>query len=61
METAILEPADLDAPTSEPSAEYDAWLRARVQESLDNPGPGIPNDVVMARIRGIIASAGQSA
>jgi DNA-damage-inducible protein J len=25
------------------SAEYDAWFRAKVQQALDDPRPGIPN------------------
>jgi len=28
------------------SAEYDAWFRAKVQEALDDPRPGIPSEVV---------------
>jgi len=29
-----------------PEEEYDAWFRAKVQEALDDPRPGIPGDVV---------------
>ena len=29
-----------------PDEEYDAWFRAKVQEALDDPRPGIPSDVV---------------
>jgi DNA-damage-inducible protein J len=29
-----------------PADEYDAWFRAKVQEALDDPRPGIPGDVV---------------
>jgi DNA-damage-inducible protein J len=28
--------------------EYDAWFRARVQEALDDPRPGIPDEEVRA-------------
>jgi len=27
---------------------YDAWFKAKVQEALDDPRPGIPNDEVKA-------------
>ena len=36
--------------TTEPEA-YDAWFRAKVQEALDDPGPGVPHDEAMAEIR----------
>jgi len=63
MNTAIpgIKPFEPDIQTEEEEAKYTAWLQAKVQESLDNPGPGIPNDAVMARIRRIIASARQAA
>jgi len=61
MQTTALDAFEVEVKTEEEQAQYDAWLRAKVQESLDNPGPGIPNDVVMARIRAIIASAKQAA
>jgi len=56
-----LGPFETEVETEEQDAKYTAWLQAKVKESLDNPGPGIPNDEVMARIRGIIASAKQAA
>lgn len=31
--------------------QYDAWFRAKVQEALDDPGPGIPLDEAMNRLR----------
>jgi predicted transcriptional regulator len=34
--------------------EHDAWFRAKVQEALDDPRPGIPHDVVMDDIRAMI-------
>jgi len=34
--------------------EHDAWFRAKVQEALDDPRPGIPHDVVMDEARAII-------
>jgi len=61
MDTGTLGPFEVEVETEEQDEKYTAWLQAKVQESLDAPGPGIPNDVVMARIRGIIASAQQAA
>ena len=38
-----------------PSADaYDAWFRAKVQEALDDPRPGIPHEVVMRETRALI-------
>jgi hypothetical protein len=34
--------------------EHDAWFRAKVQEALDDPRPGIPHDVMMDEARAII-------
>ena len=36
---------------------YDDWLRAKVAESLADPGPTVPHDVVMAEMDAIIAAA----
>ena len=33
---------------------HDAWFRARVQEALDEPGPGIPHDQVAEETRAVI-------
>jgi len=57
MQTAMLAPFEVEVQTEEEQAQYDDWLRAKVQESLDNPGPGIPHAVVMAEIRQMIAQA----
>jgi hypothetical protein len=35
---------------------YDAWFRAKVQESLDDPRPGIPHEQVMREMREILAA-----
>ncbi len=43
------------------SEEYDAWFRARVQEALDDPGPGIPHEQVMAEVRALIESKRRAA
>ncbi|WP_018905700.1 type II toxin-antitoxin system RelB/DinJ family antitoxin [Variovorax paradoxus] len=31
------------------AAAHDAWLRARVQEALDDPRPAVPHELVEAR------------
>jgi len=37
-----------DVPTD--PVEYDAWFRAKVQEALADPRPGIPHEEVEARM-----------
>ena len=34
--------------------KHDEWFRAKVQQALDDPRPGIPHDVVMNETRAII-------
>ena len=34
--------------------KHDKWLRAKVQQALNDPRPGIPHDVVMDETRAII-------
>lgn len=50
--------SDFDPPphlmSPEDPAEYDAWLRAQVEAALANPAPGIPHDIVMARMQAIL-------
>jgi DNA-damage-inducible protein J len=41
--------------TADPDS-YDTWFRAKVQEALDEEGPGIPHDVVMQEMRELIES-----
>lgn len=36
--------------TTDPET-YDKWFRAKVQEALDDPSPGIPHEEVMASVR----------
>jgi len=33
---------------------YDAWFRAKVRETLDDPGPSLPRIKVMAETRALI-------
>jgi len=34
--------------------EHDLWFREQIQAALDDPSPGIPNDVVKARTRALL-------
>ena len=43
--------------TEEQKASYVAWLKAKVQASLDDPRPNIPHDQVMAEMDLIITEA----
>jgi hypothetical protein len=51
---AKLSPIESEFATTEEAEAYDVWFRAKVQEALDEPGPGISHDVVMAGARAII-------
>lgn len=53
---AKLSPIESEFATTEEAETYDLWFRAKVQEALDEPGPGIPHDVVMAEMRALIES-----
>ena len=54
-----LSPIVSEFETQEQADAYDAWFRARVQASLDDPRPSVPHDVVMAEMRAIIEAARQ--
>jgi len=54
---AKLDPIVSEFETTEEAEAYDAWFRAKVQASLDNPGPGIPHDEVMAEMQKLIDEA----
>lgn len=54
---AKLSPIVSEFETEEQAASYDRWFRRKVQESLDDPRPGIPHDQVMAEMEAIIAQA----
>jgi hypothetical protein len=34
--------------------EHDDWFRAKVQEALEDPRPGVPHEVVMDEARAIL-------
>ena len=54
---AKLSPIVSEFESDEEAEAYDRWFRAKVQESLDDPGPLIPHDEVMASITAIIDAA----
>jgi hypothetical protein len=54
---AKLDPIVSEFETTEDAEAYDAWFRAKVQASLDDPGPGIPHDEVMAEMQKLIDEA----
>lgn len=41
-----------DSPEEE--ADYTAWLRAKLQASIDDPSPRVPHAQVMAEARAIV-------
>ena len=53
----VLSPLVSEFETEEQEASYTAWLKAKVQASLDDPRPNIPHDQVMAEMDLIIAEA----
>jgi hypothetical protein len=44
--------SDLDL--EEQAASYDRWLIAKVQASMNDPRPSIPNDQVMVEMRALM-------
>lgn len=52
---AKLDPIVSEFATTEEAEAYDAWFRAKVQESLDDPRPPIPHDQAVARIDAALA------
>lgn len=52
-----LDPIISEFETEEQAEAYDRWFREKVQEALDDPGPLIPHDEVMARAQRVIDEA----
>ena len=52
--STVLSPIVSEFETEEQEASYIAWLKAKVQASLDDPRPGIPHDQVMAEMRAML-------
>ena len=49
-----LSPIESEFASTEEAEAHDVWFRAKVEKSLADPGPGIPHDEVMARVKAII-------
>ncbi len=56
MPSTILSPLVSEFETEEQEASYTAWLKAKVQASLEDTRPNIPHDKVMAEARALLAS-----
>ncbi len=54
---AILSPMGSEFETEAQAASYAPSVKAKVQESLDDPRPGIAHDQVMAEMEAIIVEA----
>ena len=54
---AALYPLISEFETEEQAKSYAAWLKVKVQASLDDTRPSIPHDQVMAEMDAIIAQA----
>lgn len=52
--STVLSPLVSEFETEEQEASYTAWLKARIQASLDDPRPNIPHDKVMAEARALL-------
>ncbi|AZF37989.1 hypothetical protein C4J85_3234 [Pseudomonas sp. R4-34-07] len=52
-----LSPIVSEFETEEQASSHDLWFRKKVEKSLNNPGPGVPHDEVMARVEAIIQEA----
>lgn len=51
-----LSPIVSEFDSEEQAASYDAWVKAKVKASLEDPRPSIPHDQVMAEMRALIES-----
>ncbi|OYU32430.1 MAG: stability determinant [Comamonadaceae bacterium PBBC2] len=54
---AILSPLVSEFETEAQETSHVAWVKAKVQASLDDTRPGIPHDQVMAEMEAIIVEA----
>lgn len=55
--STVLSPIVSEFETEEQEASYTAWLKAKIQASLNDPRPNIPHDQVMAEMDAIITEA----
>lgn len=58
--TTVFSPIESEFATAEEAEAYDCWLRAKVQESLDDLRPNVPHDQVMARMRVLLENKKKS-
>jgi len=54
--STVLSPLVSEFETEEQEASYTAWLKTKVQASLDDSRPNIPHDKVMAEARVLLDS-----
>jgi hypothetical protein len=54
--SARLSPLVSEFESEEQAARYDAWLRAKVQASLDDPRPNIAHSEAMAELKSRLAA-----
>lgn len=52
--SAVLSPIVSEFETQEAADAYDAWFRAKVQASIDDPRPSVAHDQVMDDINAIL-------
>jgi hypothetical protein len=50
-----LSPIVSEFATQEEADAYDAWFRAKVEASINDPSASIPHDEVMASVRRVLA------
>ena len=50
----VLDPLVSEFKTDEAAANYDRWLRAKVQAAIDSKLPLVPHDQVMAEMRALL-------
>jgi hypothetical protein len=54
-------PIESEFADSDEEAAYDAWFRAKVEESLSDPRPSVPHDEAMAWIKQRMTERGHAA
>lgn len=53
---AVLSPLVSEFDTTDQEANYNAWLNAKIEKSLNDPRPNVPHDEVMAQMRALLQS-----
>lgn len=54
---AKISPIAPELETKVQAASYDRWFRRKVQDSLEDLGPGTPHDQMMAEMEAVISQA----